>query len=96
MMENMSEEDNSASVGKILAEIGKKIDELIAETKDAKDDLVVEIEKQVKVLKEKKEKIEADIENYKDTKDERWLDAKEHLSSALDEMKKAINAVIKK
>lgn len=86
-------EDPKGQVEGILSELGKKIDHLIHETKGAKDDVRVEVEKKISELKKKKEKIEEDFKEYKDK--DKWNDAKSHLSVALDELKKALGAVIK-
>ncbi|MFY0599746.1 MAG: hypothetical protein JXR03_08735 [Cyclobacteriaceae bacterium] len=86
--------DAKGQVEGILSELGKKIDHLIVETKGAKDDVREEVENKIKELKNKKEKLEDDFKEYKDK--EKWNDAKSHLSSAIDELKKALGAVIKK
>lgn len=87
-------EDPKGQVEGILSELGKKIDHLIQETKGAKDDVRVEVEKKISELKKKKEKIEEDFKEYKEK--DKWNDAKSHLSTALDELKKALGAVVKK
>ncbi len=89
-------EDPKGQVENILSELGKKIDHLIVETKGAKDEVKVEVEKKIKELKKKKEKLEADFNEYKDQNEDKWHDAKIHLGAALDELKKALGAVIKK
>lgn len=93
-IEKAETEDPKGQVEGILSELGKKIDHLIQETKGAKDDVRVEVEKKIADLKDKKEKVEQDFKEYKDK--EKWNDAKSHLSTALDELKKALGSVIKK
>ncbi|MEP0368500.1 MAG: hypothetical protein ABJN36_16605 [Cyclobacteriaceae bacterium] len=89
-------EDPKGQVENMLSELGKKIDHLIHETKGAKDEVRVEVEKKIKDLKKKKEKLEEDFSSYKDKNEDKWVDAKSHLAIALDELKKALGAVIKK
>lgn len=85
--------DTKGQVENILAELGKKIDLLIVETKHASADVREDVEKKIKELKKKKQKIEEDFETYKSKNDGKWQDAKSHLSSALQELKMAIEAV---
>ena len=87
--------DTKGQVEGILAELGKKIDELIVETKHASADVRDDLEKQVQSLKKKKEKIEGDFEQYKDQHEDKWQEAKTHLMQALGELKKAVEAVFK-
>lgn len=89
-------EDTKGQVENILAELGKKIDQLISETKDAKDEVRVEVEKKIKDLKKKKEKLEKDFDDYKDKNGDKWIDAKGHLGAALEELRKALLVVLKK
>ena len=89
-------EDSKGQVENILSELGKKIDQLIVETKGAKDEVRVEVEKKIKVLKKKKEKLEADFNEYKDNNEDKWKEAKNHLISALDELKMAVGTLLKK
>ena len=87
--------DTKGQVEKILAELGKKIDQLIVETKSASGDVREDVEKKIKELKKKKEKLEEDFESYKGKNEGKWQDAKSHLSSAAQELKKAIEAMFK-
>ncbi|MFT6865312.1 MAG: archaellum component FlaC [Cyclobacteriaceae bacterium] len=89
-------EDTKGQVENIFSELGKKIDHLIHETKGAKDEVKVEVEKKIKDLKKKKEKLESDFNSYKDKNEDKWHDAKVHIGIALDELKKALSAVVKK
>lgn len=89
------ENGTKGQVENILAELGKKIDQLIVETKDASVDVRDEVESKIKDLKSKKEQIESDFNEYKDKNDGKWTEAKTHLSSALTEIKKAVDTVFK-
>jgi Sec-independent protein translocase protein TatA len=86
--------DSQGKVEEILKELGKKIDHLISETKDASSDVRDEVEKKIEELKVKKDKLEEDFKEYK--QQEKWQDAKSHFSSALQELKKAIEAMFAK
>ena len=90
------EETPKGQVENILSELGKKIDHLIVEARDAKDEVREDVEKKIKELKTRKEKLENDFNEYKDKSGDKWQDAKLHLSAALEELKKAVETVIKK
>ena len=85
---------SQGKVEDILKELGKKIDILIADTKNASSELRDDVEKKIVELKEKKEKLEEEFNNYK--KQEKWQDAKSHFTSALNELKLAIETLFKK
>jgi uncharacterized coiled-coil DUF342 family protein len=88
------EEKTRGKIEELLTELGKKIDELIVEAKDVKDDLRDEIEKKIKDLKDKKEDLEKEINDYKNQ--EKWQEAKEHFFTALHELKKAAESIFSK
>ncbi len=87
-------DQTQGKVEEVLRELGKKIDELIVEATEVKDDLRDEVEKKIRDLKTKKEKLEDEIEDYK--KQEKWHEAKEHFFTALQELKKAAESVFSK
>lgn len=87
--------DTKGQVEGILSELGKKIDHLIDETKDAREDVREDFEKKINELKKKKAKVEKEFYEYKDKHGDKWTDAKVHLTSALSELKKAVEAVFK-
>jgi predicted nucleic acid-binding Zn-ribbon protein len=86
------EKEQAGKVEEMLRELGKKIDVLIEEAKEAKDDLRDDIEEKINEFKKKKEKVEEDLSNYK--KEERWQEAKSHFTSAISELKHAIESLI--
>jgi len=79
----------------ILAELGRKIDVLISETKDSTEDVREEVERKIQDLKKRKEKLENDFEKYKDDNEGKWDDAKSHANTALIELKKAVEILFK-
>lgn len=87
--------DTKGQVENILSELGKKIDLLIVEAKDASGEIRDDLEVKIVDLKRKKDKLEKDFEEYKDQNEDKWTDAKTHLFAALNELKKAIEAVFK-
>ena len=87
-------DSTSGKVEETLREIGKKIDSLIQEAKEAKDDIRDDIEKKIEELKNKKEEIEEEFKTYRQS--EKWKEAKDHLTSALSELKQALDTVFKK
>ncbi len=88
-------DNTKGQVENLLAELGKKIDVLIEETKHAGSDVHEDLDKKIKQLKKKKEKIEKDFEGYKDKNEDKWQDAKSHLTQALNEMVKAVEVIFK-
>lgn len=88
-------ENTKGQVEQILAELGKKMDQLITETKKAGGDVREDLEVRIAELRQKKTKIEEEFSNYKDKNEDKWTEAKQHLGSAMIELKKAIEAVFK-
>ena len=86
--------ETQGRVEEILREVGKKIDHLIEETREAKDGVRDELEKKISELKSKKEKLDEEFKHYK--QHEKWQEAKEHFSSALHELKKGVEAIFVK
>ncbi len=87
----MTTEDKKGQVEGILTELGKKIDILIHEAKDAKDDIRDDLEEKIKELKDKKETLEDDFNEYKDKGKDKWDEAKPHFTSAFNELKLAMD-----
>lgn len=85
--------ETKGQVENILAELGKKIDHLIVEAKGASGEIRDDMEEKIEELKQKKGKIEKDFEEYKSS--EKWQEVKGHLSSALKELKLAVESVFK-
>ncbi len=87
--------ETKGQVEQILTELGKKIDLLILETKDASKEVREDVEKKIVELKKRKKKVEADYNAYKDKNDDKWQDIKQHLVSAVNELKKAVETAFK-
>ena len=85
--------ETKGQVENLLAELGKKIDHLIVEAKEAGGEIREDLEEKIQDLKSKKEKIEQDFEEYKSS--EKWQDAKNHVNSAVKELKAAVEALFK-
>lgn len=77
----------------VLAELGRKIDVLIEETKNSTGEVRESVEKKIQDLKKKRDKIENDLNAYKEKNEDKWDDAKGHLSTALAELKKAVESL---
>ncbi|UXX80871.1 hypothetical protein N7E81_07130 [Reichenbachiella carrageenanivorans] len=88
--------DHQGQVEKILKELGKRIDDLILEAKDAKDDIRDEVEDKIKELKKKKSKLDDEYQTFKEKNEGKWAEIKTHLSSAADEIKLAAEAAFRK
>ena len=89
----MSDKKN---VEEILAELGTKIDKLIAETKKAGSKVTAEMEEQIQKLKERKEKVEQDFKESTSDTGEKWDHAKMHLNEAAVEIRRAFETMFKK
>ena len=87
--------ETKGQVEQILTELGKKIDLLILETKDASKEVREDVEIKIVELKKRKKKVEADYNAYKDKNDDKWQDIKQHLVSAVNELKKAVETAFK-
>ncbi|MEO9871586.1 hypothetical protein [Ekhidna sp.] len=79
----------------ILAELGKKIDGLIAETKRTGNKVTDEMEERIKKLKLRKEKIEKDFKDQNTQSGEKWEQAKMHLNEAAVEIRRAFKTIFK-
>ncbi|MEO1256690.1 MAG: hypothetical protein AAFY41_17645 [Bacteroidota bacterium] len=81
-------------VEEVLAELGKKIDELIQETKAAGSKVSADMEKQIEKLKIQKEKLEEQMRSS--NSNEKWTSVKKHLNDAADALNKALASVFTK
>ncbi|MEQ9404769.1 MAG: hypothetical protein RIM99_14345 [Cyclobacteriaceae bacterium] len=88
--------DDKGKVEDILAELGRKIDQLISETKKAGSTVSDEAEKKIQDLKKKKEKLEEEFKGYSSGSGEKWEHAKIHLNEAATEIRRAFEAMFKK
>ncbi|WP_436515561.1 hypothetical protein [Ekhidna sp. To15] len=88
----MSEKRN---VEDILAELGKKIDHLMAETKKAGNKVTDDMEKQIEKLKAQKDKLEEDLKDKTSDSSEKWGQAREHMNDAAAALNKAIGVFFK-
>ena len=82
-------------VEEILSELGRKIDHLIEETKQAGSKASEEMEVHIEKLKEQKERIEAEIRNSSSKPNEKWSEAKEYLNEAAESLHRAISVFFK-
>jgi len=87
-------QENKGKIEDILRELGRKIDVLIEEGKDAKDEIRDEVEKKIQELKSKKDELEQEWDEYK--QNEKWKEAKSHFMKALHELKAAVESVFSK
>ena len=88
----MSEKRN---VEDILAELGKKIDRLVEETKEAGSKVSEDMEVQIEKLKAQKEKIEEEIRNRSSNGSEKWVQVREHLNDAAESLHRAFGSLFK-
>ncbi|MEM6738165.1 MAG: hypothetical protein AAF620_19065 [Bacteroidota bacterium] len=84
------------SVESILSELGKKIDQLIEETKKAGTKVSKETERKIIDLKKQKERLEEEVKERANDSGEKWTRARKHLNEAADSMRKAFEALFLK
>lgn len=84
------------SVEDILSELGKKIDHLIEETKNAGTKVSKDTEKKIEELKKQKERLEEEIKNRTGSSSEKWVQVRDHLNEAADATRKALETLFKK
>jgi hypothetical protein len=89
-------EDKQGQVENILKELGRKIDVLIADAKEAKDEIRDDIEVKISELKSRKDQLEDEFEEFKTNNEGKWGEIKSHLKVAAEEIKKAAEAAFKK
>ena len=80
------EDKSRGKVEEILRELGHKIDVLINETTSSSKEVRSELEKTIELLRIRKEKLEEEFNTY--TGQEKW--------QAIDELKKAVEAILNK
>ena len=92
----MKKGSTKGQVENILAELGKKIDQLIEDAKGAKDNIRDDLEVKIDELKQKKSKIEDDFQSYQEKNEGKWDDVRDHLDNALTELKMAATSAFNK
>ena len=88
----MSEKRN---IEEILAELGKKIDHLVAETKKAGSKVSEDMEAQIQKLKVQKDKLEEEMRSHASNSGEKWAEAREHMNDAAAAINKALGVFFK-
>ncbi len=88
--------EHQGQVEKILKELGKRIDDLILEAKDAKDEIRDEVEEKIQELKKKKVKLDDEFQSFKDKNEGKRDEITAHLSAAADAIRRAAEAAFKK
>lgn len=79
----------------ILAELGKKIDHLVAETKKAGTKVTEDMEAKIQKLKAQKDKLEEDLKDQASGSNERWVEARDHMNDAAAAVNRALGAFFK-
>ena len=88
------EDKSRGKVEEILRELGHKIDILINETTSSSKEVRSELEKTIELLRIRKEKLEEEFNTY--AGQEKWQTTKHHFDNAIDELKKAVEAILNK
>lgn len=92
---NLISMSEKRKVEDILAELGNKIDHLVAETKKAGTKVSEDMEEQIKKLKVQKDKLEDEVKNQASNSSEKWGKARDHMNDAAAAMNKAIGVFFK-
>jgi vacuolar-type H+-ATPase subunit I/STV1 len=74
----------------MLAELGRKVDQLIHESRGASEEIREEIEERIAELKRNKEQLENEVHNFSKNRDPKWKAVEEKLGRAVDEVREAI------
>lgn len=77
---------------KMLKDLGQRIDELIRDLHEAKDRAKVEYADQIDDLKRGRDKIQSEIDEFRERHKERFDEIEERLEAAGGELKKAFDA----
>ncbi|MEM6642032.1 MAG: hypothetical protein AAF616_03550 [Bacteroidota bacterium] len=88
--------DDKKKVESILAELGRKIDSLIEETKKAGSKVSEDTERKIKDLKGRKEHLEEEFRTKTESSRKTWKQAKVHLNEAADELRSAFEVLLKR
>ena len=83
------------NVEDVMAELGQKIDHLVAETKKAGAKVSEDMEHQIQKLKMQKDKLEDELKNKASDSSEKWGQARDHMNDAAAAINKAIGALFK-
>jgi len=89
-------QEHQGQVEKVLKDLGRKIDQLLEDTKGAKNEVQNEVEEKIKILREKKDKLEEEYNEFRKKNEGKWTEIKNHLSAAAEEIKQAAEAAFKK
>ena len=79
----------------ILAELGKKIDLLVVEAKQAGSKVSEEMEEHIAKLKTQKEKLENQINDRSTKSGKKWAEARDHMNDAAAAINKALGVFFK-
>ena len=89
-------ENTQGTAEKMFKDIGKKIDELIQDLNEAKDQAKVEYADRIDEIKRNAETLKEEFFNFKETHKDRWEEAETNLEKAGRELKKAFDVLFSK
>ncbi len=84
------------SAEKMLKDLGHRIDELIRDLHEAKDKAKVEYADQINDLKRGRDKIQSEIDEFRERHKERFDEVEDRLEAAGKELRKAFDAAFTK
>ncbi|MBL6445481.1 hypothetical protein JMN32_04130 [Fulvivirga sp. 29W222] len=90
------EDQSQGKAEHLLKDIGKKIDELIADLKVAKDQAKIDYADRIEELKRNAETLKGEFKSFKETHKDSWDEAEKSLEKAGQELKNAFEAIFKK
>jgi hypothetical protein len=92
----MTMENQSGKAEKLFSELGRKIDQILENTKDDRQEIKADIKEKIEELKKAKAKLENEFQEFTSNKDGKWTDVKNHMENAVNEIKSALDSVFRK
>jgi arginyl-tRNA synthetase len=81
---------------KMLKDLGRRIDELIVDLHEAKDKASVEYAKEIEELKKGRDKVQSEIDEFRERHKERFDEIEESLERAGRELRNAFETAFKR
>ena len=78
---------------KILGDLGKKIDELIARAKTSEYVEKLDLDKRIEELKKNRDRLEEDINNFTQNSDEHWKNLEKRGQEVSNDIKDALDSI---
>ncbi|HYG38157.1 MAG TPA: hypothetical protein VD908_06040 [Cytophagales bacterium] len=90
------EKQEKGKAENLFSEIGRKIDEILENTKENREELKKDVKEKLVEVKKAKERLETEFQDFTSNRDGKWTQVKLHLDKALEEVKRALDSISKK